>query len=369
MPGGFQIEVPITIKGGREGERVGKQIGEKIATQIKSSLRTIGFGKTTGGAGVGEAAGMIGVSKGLKGIATKLGAIGLAIGAAVGVLAKSSPYLKGILDIFGRAFMLFFRPFGDFLATLLRPLAILMMKMAVAFMKWTRPINGKVREAMKDVPQINKVGNILADVPIQLANWLLQVGAGIGAVIYEIGKGFFNLGVKIGQWLYDEVIKPAGDWISGKLFGIWDWTEDFAGWVWDQVTSIWDWTYDFGAWLWEKITSIISSIFPGRSTEPETGEESRGGGIISGIIKRTLPSLLPILGGGQTGIPLVQQDGLYKLHRGEQVIARNQANRRTVTFKPIFQFSGNIIQDIDIDSLIRRASRVTEMELKQRGIL
>ena len=35
MTNGFEIKVPITIKGGKEGERVGKQLGDKIADQIK----------------------------------------------------------------------------------------------------------------------------------------------------------------------------------------------------------------------------------------------------------------------------------------------------------------------------------------------
>jgi len=129
MPEGFEIKVPITLKGGREGEKVGKQIGSKIAEQIQKAFRSIGVGKISPG-GDGTISGVGGVTKGLKGVATKLGVIAALGAVAIGLLRKSSPYLKGVLDIFGRAFTIFFRPFGDFLAALLRPLAILLMKLA-----------------------------------------------------------------------------------------------------------------------------------------------------------------------------------------------------------------------------------------------
>lgn len=408
MVDGFQIEVPITIKGGREGERVGSQIGEKIASQIKKSIRAVGIGGGTAGggsAGMGEAAGMAGMSKGLKGVIGKLGVIGMAIGAAVGVLAQSSPYLKGILSIFGRAFMIFFRPFGDFLAVLLRPLAILMMKMAVAFLKWTRPLQGKVGEAMKDVPQFGTTGNMLVDIPAQIANWALQVGAAIGAVALEIGKGAFELGTKIGQWLLDYVIYPAGNflsekilsvwnwvndfpgwlwsqittiwswgsdyaaWIWGKITSIWKWTADFAGWIWSQITTIWSWAYDFGRWLWDQITSAFRNI----------GSWLSGVGMY--LYERITESIKKAFSGfkfawswfwqkGQVGIPNVPHEGLYYLHKGEEVVPRTKVGQNSSTvFRPSFNISGNFSSELDVDAVVRRAGRMMEMDLKQRGII
>ena len=41
----FKVEVPITLKGGNEGNKVGTQIGEKIAAQLNKSLKQLELGK------------------------------------------------------------------------------------------------------------------------------------------------------------------------------------------------------------------------------------------------------------------------------------------------------------------------------------
>lgn len=48
-------------------------------------------------------------------------------------LSESSAALKATLTIYGQAFRIFFKPFGDFLSTLLRPLGIWLLKAAVKF--------------------------------------------------------------------------------------------------------------------------------------------------------------------------------------------------------------------------------------------
>ena len=354
----FKVEVPITLKGGNEGAKVGTQIGEKIASQLNKSLRAIGIGKTTGASPVG----MSGVTKGLGSVATKLAVVGTAIVAAVGLLAKSSPYLKGILDIFGRAFLIFFRPFGDFLATLLRPLALLMMKMAVAFLKWTRPITTKIKEVTAGVPQIPETGLVLPDIATGIGNWFIKLGAVFAAGIHMIGKGLVQLGYDIAEWIHTKVIIPAGEFLAAKLFGIWDWTKNFPKWIWDQITSIWVWgTKDFGSWIWDQITSIWTWTW------------DFGAWIKQKIINALDPTpgnILSkwILGDGQVGIPNVQKDGLYQLHRGESVVSRSKTGQSTI-LNPTFNFTGNISSEIDIDELMRRANRMNEMELKQRGVI
>jgi hypothetical protein len=406
MTDGFEVQVPITIKGGNEGEKVGKQIGEKIAEQIKKVNRAAGITTTRGGTGM-DSSSLAGVSKGLKGVVGKLGVIGVAVAAAVGLLAQSSPYLKGILSIFGRAFMMFFRPFGDFLATILRPLAILMMKMAVAFLKWTRPLQGKVREAMNEVPQIGTTGNTLMDIPIEIANWALKLGAALGAIIFEIGKGAFDLGGKIGQWLYDKVINPAGEWLASKIFGMWTWTKNFAGWLWEKITSIWQWVMDFPGWIWGKITSIWNWVknFPQWIWEKVTGIWSWGynlgqwlwnritdalsniGSWLSGVgtylWNRITESIKAALSNfafgwkfwwqkGQVGIPNVPHEGLYYLHKGEEVVPRTKVGQKgggSVVLNPTYNFNGSINSSIDVDDMVRRSSKMTVQELKQRGVI
>ena len=117
-------------------------------------------------------------------------------------------------------------------------------------------------------------------------------------------------------------------------------------WLWNAITgalgNISDSLKGIGSWIWSKITGAVGSI---------------GGKLFRGK------------GEGQVGIPFVPGDGLYKLHRGEQVIPRGQTSNKSMIFKPTFQITGNVSQDIDMDAIVRRAGRMTEMELKKRGIL
>ena len=72
----FKVEVPITLKGGREGDKVGKQIGEKIANALNKSLKSVGFGGTKSSASPsGNLGGLGGMSKGLSKVAGKLGIV------------------------------------------------------------------------------------------------------------------------------------------------------------------------------------------------------------------------------------------------------------------------------------------------------
>lgn len=447
MAEGFEIKVPITIKGGKEGEKAGKQIGEKIAEQIKKSFRSIGLFKGTGGGGGagGEASAIAGLSKSMKGTTAKLGVIAAIAAVTLGVLRASSPYLKGVLSIFGRAFMIFFRPFGDFLATLLRPLAIWLMKMAIAFLKWTRGTpGGKAGVAAGTGAGTGAliggaVGSIVPGIGTAIG---AGVGAGIGAIVglltqvdwgavgsaialfikglketlvyfvkdpvgflidvggeLKVAMGIFRdrisdawttfitwlgnalpnfagwLGEKMGQglrmivdfilafgpWLWNgltstffkvlEILAGIGKWIwdtitsfmrdpLGTLSGI-------GSWIWDTITgaldNIWDWMSGIGSWLWNTITGAISNFLGG------FGRGYRG---------------------YATGTPFVPETGLYQLHRGEQVIPRGQASsNKSIIFRPTFQITGNISQDIDMDAIVRRTSRMTEMELKKRGML
>jgi len=434
---GFEISVPITVKGGREGEKVGKQIGSKIAEQIQKAFRTIGIGKGEKG-GDGTITGVAGVSKGLKGVATKLGIIAAVAGVAIGILRQASPYLKGILSIFGRAFMIFFRPFGDFLATLLRPLAILLMKMAIAFLKLTRtplgktavagavgagagaaagaaigavggPIGagagaiiggiigllsqvdwGSVGNAIKNFAEgvIGAVTNFIKDP----AGFLTKVGEelknvlGIAkTIISEVWTNFINwlgtalpqfagwLGEKIGEGLrmIVDFILAFGRWLWEKLtttfFTVLKILEGIGQWIWDTIVNFMKdplgTLKNLGKWIWNTITGALSNI------------SNKLSGIGSWIWNTITNSISSFLGGAkkgykgyQVGTPLVPETGLYQLHRGEQVIPRGQTSK-SVIFRPTFQITGSITKDIDMDAIVRRAGRMTEMELKKRGII
>jgi hypothetical protein len=440
---GFEIKVPITIKGGKEGERAGKQIGEKIAEQIKKSFKSIGLFKETGGGG--EASAIAGLSKSMKGTTAKLGVIAAIAAVTLGVLRQASPYLKGVLSIFGRAFMIFFRPFGDFLATLLRPLAIWLMKMAVAFLKWTRGSSaGKAGVAAGTGAGAGAlVGGAIGSVVPGIGTAIgAGVGAGIGALVGLLTQldwgaigdsislfikglketlvyfikdpvGFLiDLGgdLKVSMGIFKDRISDAWNtfinWLGTALpnFAGWlgeqmgkglrmivDFILAFGPWLWNALTTtffktleiltaigkwIWDTIIAFmkdplgtlsgmGKWIWDTITGTLSNIWDSLS------------GIGSWIWNMITSSLSNFIGGvGKgyrgyaTGTPFVPETGLYQLHRGEQVIPRGQASNRSLIFKPTFEITGSgVSQNIDMDAIVRRAGRITEMELKKRNII
>ncbi len=412
--GDMKIELPITIKGGREGDKVGKQIGEKIANALNKSLKSVGFGRRQSSAsssGGIDSSGLAGMSKGLSKVAGKI-AIAGAIGAAIlGVLKKSSAYLSGVLSVFGRAFMMFFRPFGDFLATLLRPLAIMLMKMAVSWLKFTRTKTGKAA-----------VGGLTgAAIGAALGSIIPGVGTAAGAIV---GGAIGIISALFPGFLTEMAKFSLADWILGKIKSIWTSDIDFTAWLWEKIQSMWTGTIDFTAWLWEKIQSMwtgtidlsgwiwekITSMWTGTWNAFDWfknkvknlwggGSDSSGGGSSSGgsyytpnlgdqrQSKYTFPKNDPFLDlinkpkkgnssnpflnliGYQTGSRFIGEDGLAMLHRGESVVPRvqnNSSNNQSVVLQPTIQIMGS--SNIDVDEIARSFSSMTMMELKSRGI-
>jgi len=302
---------------------------------------------------------------------------------AVGILSvikKSSPYLRGILSLFGRAFSMFFRPFGDFLASLLRPLAVILLKFASKWLTFTRSELGE-EGLSTNLPSAEKglTGGILPTVGIS---------GGFNRMIGDLFKSIdFSKLKDFGLWVWEK-LKMIWSWewklelwLIEKIKSIWNWSWDFNLWLVERIKTIWNWSWDFGGWLWDTLTSAFGNlidIFSGFGSwlwTTITDVFSNIGSIFSNFGTWLWDTITGWFGKGDnnttgyaTGTPFVPGDGMYKLHRGEQVIPRGQ-NNSSVVLKPTFQITGSINQDIDMDAIVRRASRVTEMELKKRGIL
>jgi len=348
MTNEFKIEVPITLKGGNEGNRVGIQIGDKIAAQLNKSLKAIGIGQQGKEIGL---PGSMGISRGLKAIGVAIAAVGAGITLMVGLLAKASPYLKGILDIFGRSFMMFFRPFGDFLGTLLRPMALLMMKMAVAFMKFARTPEGKAV-----VGTVIVVGGLIAAAAIgTLASQALAI-AGIGAAAgtatplvttflnqlrIVAGLGLITVGIalaynvlKSDKFGGEELLKTLGAGIAmgvgASLLGASAATGLTIGII--TVTAILGWKY---------LTNKAN-----QSKAQRNFAESQG---------INIEEVIQAGAGGYQGT----------IYPG--MPTPNNRNE-SVMISPVINFNGNISSAMDIDSVISESNRMTEMQLKQRGI-
>jgi len=130
-----------------------------------------GFGDLFGGGS--KSGGSVGAITGgmTKGFTTSLGKffgkagpIGIilnqsleALKKILGFVSESSASLKGTLQIFGQATKIFFKPFGDFLSFLLRPMSVALLKFALNFNKKADEWFGKTQVEEKTEEDISKL--------------------------------------------------------------------------------------------------------------------------------------------------------------------------------------------------------------------
>ncbi len=334
MTGDFKIEVPISVEG--------KAGGPKYSAKSSSAL--------------------LGVSKALKSVVGKMAAVGVALAGIVGLLSKSSPYLKGILDIFGRSFMIFFRPFGDFLATLLRPMAILMMKMAIGFLKWTRTPAGK-----EVVGTAVIVGGVVTAVAVgslaSQAAAILGIGTAANLATGKVGSfmtklkllaglGLITLGVKLAydvltseEFGQAEVLKIIGSGLAiglgATLLGASAATGITIGII--TVTAIFAWKFIDDLKEKSKAYSALGQDIFRNEIQGPLGQEGQGTRITRQFSQ---------------DFPKVDFGNLGEISSSSQTVILNNS----------YNINGTL-PEIDPEELARRFGRSTEMELKQRGIL
>ena len=265
-----------------------------------------------------------------------LGKLAATAGAVVGVLfvikkiaqkalneiVKSSPYLQGIMSVMSRAWTNVWRPFGDFLGNLLRPLAVALLKMSVKWLQFTRTETGEavVKGASGAAAGagigagVGAIAGGIAGGPIGAlagAGVGALTGAGIGASIALLGdaiEGTKNLATvasawtdklletfgidtdamktavttffwvtipeffteKIPQFISDSIdsMGNIGAWIWLKITGVlgpaWEKLKEFSTWVWDKITTslatAWTKLGEFSGWIWDLITTALNSV-------------------------------------------------------------------------------------------------------------
>jgi hypothetical protein len=117
------------------------------------------------------------------------------------------------------------------------------------------------------------------------------------------------------------------------------------------------------------IDKDILTVHEIRTVYTESGKSSAPKGKTSGGVVSKILGFLGI-GSGQVGIPNVPREGLYYLHQGEQVVPKTRVGTgSSMIFRPTVNINSNVSKDIDADAIARRIGRMTEMELKQRGII
>ena len=331
MAKGLNFEIPITVseKGGKTN------IGDKIAAQIKSSLGAIGIGKTGG-----AAAGISGKT------GFKMAGI---LGAILAVLNSVSFIIKPVMSLLKAILMLLFVP----LIPLLKPVLVLLQK----FMEGQK-------KARDSALQIGKVEDPLVNAAITIANWALMVGAMIGEFLYFLGKGAFDLGVRIGEWLYEKVIVPAGEFIANIIIKIGDFIyntlmkgigflKDIGLWIWTKILEpAWNFLKDVGSWIWD----IIKTPFQWLADKVRGIVDWFGnlGGRVKGILGFAQGGVVP----GATGVPQ-----LAVVHGGEEVIPVGGRAGGGI----IININNPIVrQSSDIKALANEVSRVLQRKVTGR---
>jgi hypothetical protein len=187
----------------------------------------------------------------------KLGIIGIIanqalefLGKIVGFLAQTSPALRNVSYQMSKAMMIFFRPFGDFLASLLRPLARSWLKMSREWLKFTRMSPEEQAAAIID-PMKKRVETLFSGMSI---TDIIQRAGSIWDVIENKTKPIWDYVQDIFRpiWYYvSDFFRPIWYWIQDKFQSIWTWvfessTDSKSIWNWilppigSQVKSIWD---------------------------------------------------------------------------------------------------------------------------------
>jgi flagellar biogenesis protein FliO len=390
------VEVRAKLEKFKEDLRQGlKGIGkidlgmDKFTTGVRSGI--LGGAE---GSGIGKMVGSLGLILGV------LGVISDGIKKMVNKLAESSPYLKGVLDIFGRAEMYFYKPFGDFLAVQLRPLAMWLLKMAVDWVKFSRTLAGQSILGFILEPGwlLKKIEELLGS-PLN-PGWLPEkLAEMLGTPITNFGdwlKGFISEGIPdFGKWITGFITGTIPDfikWISGFITGS---IPNFAIWLSSFITGT---ISDFGSWIghlmgldvaWNLKDAIWDWFTGGKTTGGGSGGggssgagSSGAGGTLNAIQGAAISNLInqglsyaqayakvvsPFYQLGSRYVPIT---GLAMVHRGEQILRANETtvNKGTSVYMN-FSFAGaRFERGVDVEDAINKATRTAELELRRQGL-
>ena len=351
---------------------------QKLKTDL-SKLMKEKFQIGVGGKG-GGVLGRLGLGK-IALISAGVLAIGFGIKKLVKGLAASSPFLKGVFSMFKRATTLFFRPFGDFLANLLKPLAIVLLRAASKWLSFTR---GLAKEEGGIIGSLKEKIDEFFTGEFDFGEWLIEnipkfiiglfdIGEWIGLRIADIVIGLFNIGIWLGERLVDFIfgVFDFGFWLGEKIAAYIKGEFDLGQWLGDNIDPFFGGVFDVGEWLGENFIEFfvikpfeIGEWIGQHMREFFIGTFDFGKWLLDNITNFFKGFFRPK--SRQTG-GRIDETGLFKLHKGEEVIPANKVrnNSKTTIFRPTFNFSGSISSELDVDSIMRRASRQTEINLKR----
>jgi hypothetical protein len=236
---------------------------------LLKKLEGVSGGSAGGGGNKNSVSGLLGgggggggIFKKLEGIGIgqllKLGGIAAAVTTMVALTYKSSAQLQGIHKMWEAGFMLIFKPFGDFIAQLFRPMTIMFLQFAVPFYKEaTKFFRDWLRDARKvSDDQINTAkggAGSLGTAEMTATGWIMQF---FGDMQRSIGKTF------------DTQAKDVSAVLSGAVTGIattWKGFNDVLGSLLTPIPSIIVGAFtSFGsnvASMLSNIPGLLSSLF------------------------------------------------------------------------------------------------------------
>jgi hypothetical protein len=234
---------------------------------IAALAKAMGGGGAKGGKGGGSLAGLGDLKKiGMKGM-LKLSLIGLAITAIMGsikAIAGSSPMLKQMFKLMNFGIMMIFRPIGDFIGFMLRPIIVLLLRnFIIPWYTYAMPILQSIGGFFG--------GRIAADLESFIANPSQAIADGLNSLGKWASDGInFLLSdamdwAQLGKDLVAGVITIFTDWNPGYQFGL-ILRDAFKLMDWSSINSSWDQVGKniraaIGTWFQGGIDKIVGGAF------------------------------------------------------------------------------------------------------------
>ena len=205
-----------------------------LERQIKSSIGGGGKGGLlsglTGGAGT-KGGGLLGGMLGKAGfLAIALNQTVELLGKIKNVLLESSPSFKATASIFKQAMSLFFKPFGDFLGNLLRPVAIRLLKWMISWQSISKEIGAEVKRKLITSPAESLASGLTGTLeregkePVKIEGLLDLTTALTGMSIKFIHdlttEGFVEAITNAGSYL-KEILSSS--WENSSLYKFYRW--------------------------------------------------------------------------------------------------------------------------------------------------
>jgi len=249
--------------------------------------------------------------------------------------------LQGTIAILGAALEIFFRPFGLFLNTLLRPLSIALLIFAVKFYKDVAPaliglgklLSGIIAPSNKEDVKNLGVGGALVKQSVEsgasalggaakqwadsfwksfnewdagMKRWSEETGAAISKWVSDFGLAlttFYKNIEKSFKEFYEKTIIPTWNSIKSTITNIGTKLKELV----DQAVSS----------ARSVINSIVSSVKSAAKSAVSTPGDLLGtaasvvGNLVKGVLGKDIGGSVPA-------------NGMYALHRGEQVVSSTQ---------------------------------------------